>query len=91
MVFFEACSVYTFTSKSWLLPLTPSSLVELPNFVLLRKDTEDISHKHGVCVYLKFTLGYYEVNTKVPNTLAVYLPDFNLCLNCLPTSFKLFT
>ena len=65
-------------SETWLLPNVPSSYVDLPNYVFVRKDVEGLVYKHGVGLYISSKLCFTEVDTHTPNTLPIFLPALNL-------------
>ena len=65
-------------SETWLLPNVPSSYVDLPNYVFVRKDVEGLVYKHGVGLYILCKLCFTEVDTHTPNTLPIFLPALNL-------------
>ena len=63
-----------------MLSYIPNSFVDVPNFVLLRKDVLGSVPKHGVCMYLKSHLNYSEISVQVPNVVVAHLPDHDLCI-----------
>ena len=65
-------------SESWLLPSTPSSVVAIPNYSIVRRDVDGNRPKHGVCLYIKSNLKYTLIELPLPNILAIFLPDFGL-------------
>ena len=65
-------------SETWLLSSVPNSFVDIPSYVLLRCDVAGNVAKHGTCLYIKSSIKYIEIDVQVPNTVAVYLPDFDL-------------
>ncbi len=64
-------------SESWLLSSTPSSFVDIPNYVLFRKNVLGNIPKHGLCMYLRSHLNYMEVNVQIPNVVVAYLLDYD--------------
>lgn len=48
------------------------------NYILLRKDVVGNVPKHGVCMYVRASYNYTEVDVQVPNVVAAHLPDHGL-------------
>jgi hypothetical protein len=68
-------------AETWLLPDTPSSYVSLPGYDVVRGDTDGVTRKHGVCIYVSKVVKYIEVDIVLPNAAAILLTDVNVwCL-----------
>ena len=52
--------------------------MDIPNYVLIRKDVEGTVPKHGVCLYISSKLMHKEITVDIPNVVVVYLLHLNL-------------
>jgi hypothetical protein len=64
--------------ETWLVPSVSSSFVEVHEFSVVRGDTHSGIRKHGVCMYVKNSLNYEEVNLQLPNVAAVFLINLDV-------------
>ena len=55
-------------SETWLLPLTPDAHVQIPDYVIYRKD---LGRGGGVCIYIKQHLTSKLINTNIPSQSGV--------------------
>ena len=64
--------------ETWLTHRVQSSVVNIPSFNFFRNDSPSGPAKHGVGLYLCTSLKVGQVSKSHPNTLAIFLPDFNM-------------
>ena len=65
-------------AETWLVSSIPSSFVDVPGYVVCRRDVGGCVRKHGVCVYLRESLNFAEVESGLENVLVVQLVDLQL-------------
>ena len=64
--------------ETWLSNTVQSSVVNIPGFNIFRNDSQSGLNKHGVGLYLSSSIKVGQVFKEHPNTLAIFLPEFNL-------------
>ena len=65
-------------TETHLLSHLPSSIVDIPNYSLLRHDVSGHVYKHGVCCYVHHRLTTDSVSQPLPNVLSFRLTLFNV-------------
>ena len=65
-------------SETWLVPEVLSSFVDLPDFQIVRGDTDSDSRKHGVALYVSNEVKYLTMEVDLPNVAAVCLSEYNV-------------
>lgn len=58
-------------TETWLMPTVSDAAVAVKGYDLYRKDSVENRSKHGVCCYVKSNIKIGNVNSEVPNTLAL--------------------
>lgn len=65
-------------SETHLLPHLPSAIVDIPDYSLLRHDSDGTVYKHGVCCYVHNRLLVDSVSQPMPNVLSFRLSVSNI-------------
>ena len=65
-------------TESHLLSHLPSSIVDIPNYSLIRNDVSGEVYKHGVCCYIHNSLMIDSISQPLPNVISFHLSSFNV-------------
>ena len=67
-------------TETHLLPRLPDSIVDIPNYIVIRHDVDGNVFKHGVCCYIRNSLIVDSVSQPLPNLLSFRLTQLNMCV-----------
>ena len=65
-------------TETHLLQSMPNSFIDIPNYCVIRNDTQGPFAKHGVCIYIHESVKFEPVATPCTNVITVYLSEFNV-------------
>ena len=65
-------------TETWLTEDCNSSFVQLPEYMFYRGDVEGSIRKHGAGLYIAKSLKHVEIDTYLPNIVAVHLLELDI-------------
>ena len=65
-------------AETWLLPSVKDSFVDISDYIIVRKDTESIYAKHGVCLYIRKDIHFEHHNVDIANVVCVHLVNLGV-------------